>query len=130
MPSAEDPDQAIQSVLHTLTASALRSNLTRCEALHAALGALEQGRVEATVLVAAERAAHQIVGSAGTFGFPRVSELAAELELYLARTAAPADPGGAGTTDPAAELIRARNLLTQMQAELESGSTDGHQPVE
>lgn len=123
--SAEDPDEALQSVMQTLIASALRANLSRCAVLDAALTALEQGRHEATLLADAERAAHQMVGSAGTFGFLKVSELAAELGLYLNQIKAPADPAGGG----AADLARAREWLTQMQAELQSGSAGGHQPA-
>jgi len=133
--AAEDPDEAIQSVMQTLTASALRANLSRCAVLDTALTALEQGRGEVTLLADAERAAHQLVGSAGTFGFSEVSELAGELGRYLHQNGAPADPtppdpAGAGAAGAAADLVQAREWLSQMQAELQSGSAGGHQPAE
>jgi len=130
--SAEDHEQAMHAVLHTLTASALSTNLARCLVLDSALTALEQGRCTDTVRLEAEQAAHQMVGSAGTFGFPHVSDLAGELEQLLAGSGAedadsadgtPADPG------EATDLARARQLLAQIQAELTAGSAGGHQPA-
>lgn len=122
--------------MQTLAATALHSNLTRCEVLDAALRALEQGDVEVGLLTGAERAAHQVVGSAGTFGFPQVSQLAGELEHYLARiiagrtASAAGDGAAAGEDDGAAdELVQARSWLTRMRAELESGSAGDHQPA-
>ena len=126
--SAEDPEQALQSVLHTLTASALRTNLARCLVLDSALTALEQARCTDTVRLAAEQAAHQMVGSAGTFGFPHVSDLAGELEQFLAAAATSADVPPADTAQ-SADLARARQLLARIQAELTSGSAGGHQPA-
>ena len=125
---AEDPDRALQSVMHALAASALRTNLTRCDVLDAALSALEHEGLDDVQLRAAERAAHQLVGSAGTFGFPRVSELAADLEQYLSRVAT---SGGPVPGEPVEhdELVRARRWLTQMQVELQSGSAGDHQPA-
>ena len=130
--SAEDHEQAMQAVLHTLTASALSTNLARCLVLGSALTALEQGRCTDTVRLAAEQAAHQMVGSAGTFGFPQVSDLAGELEQFLAGAEAGNAASADGTpADPrdAVDLTRARQLLAQIQAELTSGSAGGHQPA-
>ena len=126
--SAEDPEQAIRSVLHSLTASALRTNLARCLVLDSALTALEQGRCTDPVRLEAEQAAHQMVGSAGTFGFPHVSDLAGELEQLLAENGASADGTPANPGDRV-DLTRARQLLAQIQAELTSGSAGGHQPA-
>lgn len=120
--SAEDPDQALQSVMHTLTASAITTNLGRCATVDRALTALERGDVPADVRAEAVRAAHQIVGSAGTFGFPQVSLLASRLEAYLRALT--------GTTGPqaTADLVRARGWLTQIQEELQPGSAGDHAP--
>lgn len=126
---AEDPDHAFLSVMHTLAAAALRTNLTRCDVLDAALRAIEQGDVEVGLLTGAERAAHQVVGSAGTFGFPEVSRLAAELEHYLTRVIAGRSAAAGGDGGAVSELAQAWSWLTQMRAELESGSAGGHQPA-
>lgn len=59
--------------------------LARVDAIDAALadGADEQARDEG------RRQAHMLAGSAGTFGFPRASELARELERALEADALP-----------------------------------------
>lgn len=63
----------------------------------------------------AERAAHQLVGSAGSFGYPRISELARQAEVLL-RGQEPLDGGRV------AELGRA------ILAELEGGRAEGVSP--
>ena len=115
MPSAENPDEALSDVLATLAASARRSNLGRSDVIAAALGALGEGRLTQEQRAVAEQAAHQVVGSAGTFGARRASELAAALESYLAGDEA----------SRAAGLARAREQLEELRAELR-----GHQVEE
>ena len=124
MLSTEDPDQAIQSVMRTLIASAITTNLGRCVVLDRALSALERGDATVELLAEGEHAAHQVVGSAGTFGFPHVSELATRLQAYLTDVAAPESAGDSA----AADLAQARGWLTQIQEELQRGSAGGHQP--
>ena len=55
--------------------------------------------------------AHQLLGSAGTFGFPGASQLAGELEHYFVE---------ADFTDQA-RLAAARDLVARLRAELAAG---------
>lgn len=84
MRASEDPDDALSSVLAGLADSARQANLARSEVLADALRAVAEGRLTETERAAAQQAAHQVVGSAGTFGVRRASELAASLEEYFA----------------------------------------------
>lgn len=88
-----DPDELLKNVANTLEISlgggatmAIRKLWTRHrpEAIQRARAILEvtdESRREA------ERAAHRLAGSAGTFGYPKVSELAKEAETLLQGTA-------------------------------------------
>lgn len=58
--------------------------LERVDVIEEAISALLAGRLDAEACGAARAAAHKIRGSAGTYGFPRASELAAELEELFA----------------------------------------------
>lgn len=84
MRSADDPDDALSSVLAGLAVSARHANLARSEVIADALTAEAEGRLTEAQRAAAEHAAHQVVGSAGTFGAHRASELAGSLEEYFA----------------------------------------------
>jgi HPt (histidine-containing phosphotransfer) domain-containing protein len=70
-------------LLHIIAARALRSNLSRVADLTEAVKAGVSGELDAAVRRAAAEAAHQLVGSAGTFGYARASVLARELESYF-----------------------------------------------
>jgi HPt (histidine-containing phosphotransfer) domain-containing protein len=80
----------------------------RVEAISAALDALVHDALGPEQRAAAEQAAHMIAGAGGTFGFPRATELARELEQGLAHDA---DPRPAD----AARLVM---LLDGLRAEL------------
>lgn len=84
MRSADDPDDALSSVLAGLAVSARQANLARSAVVADALAAVAEGRLTEPQRAAAEHAAHQVVGSAGTFGAHRASELAGPLEEYFA----------------------------------------------
>lgn len=56
----------------------------RVELIERAAGALGQGQLDASLQDEAERAAHMLAGSLGTFGFAGASRAAHELELELA----------------------------------------------
>lgn len=79
-PRSNDLDVVVRSIGdHALTV-----NLARAATLDDALAMAGGGRLEETGRVAAVESAHQLVGSAGTFGFPGASDLAAELEVFFA----------------------------------------------
>jgi len=105
---AEEPDDALSGVLAGLAVSARRANLARSEVLAQALQLLTEGRLGADQRAAAQAAAHSIVGSAGTFGAHRASELAALLEHYLS----------GGDDDLANGLAQARARLEELRRDL------------
>ena len=72
-----------QQAFRDISASALRSNEGRVEALAQALDAVERGSQSDDERAAAAAVAHQLVGSAGTFGYAHVSRLARRLERFL-----------------------------------------------
>ena len=122
--SDQDPDDALSAVMADLSASARRSNLVRCEQLGEALDAIAARQLPPAGRLEAASVAHQVVGSAGTFGYRRVSSLAAALEEYLAGTG-PADPAQ-GRVDAVAHE-QARRQLAQMVDALQSAPAGGHQ---
>jgi len=87
------------------------SELRRVAVIEAAIGSLIEGRLGEPERAAAERDAHKLAGSAGTFGFHRASELARELEMLLA----------AGTAERSAAL-HAAGLVEQLRRELSSAA--------
>jgi hypothetical protein len=60
------------------------TELDRVAVLESAVAALLRGRLDEDDRALAEREAHKIAGSAGTFGYARASEIARELESILA----------------------------------------------
>ena len=63
--------------------------LARLAVLDRAVAELMGGELSEPLRAEAEREAHKLAGAAGTFGFPRASELARTIELALAPAAAP-----------------------------------------
>jgi hypothetical protein len=84
VPSPEEREDAVTAVLRDLAVSATRANLARSVVIAEAVRAAESGRLLEQQRVAALAAAHQVVGSAGTFGLPRASRTAAGLEDFFA----------------------------------------------
>jgi HPt (histidine-containing phosphotransfer) domain-containing protein len=115
--SADDQDEAMRSVLRTLSASALATNLARATTLADALDAAAAGSLREDGRAAAEHAAHQLMGSAGTFGSRYASQLAGGLERFFETALASGHPAPA-------DLARAREQLELLQAEL---GGEGHQ---
>ena len=74
------------------------TELDRVAVLESAVAALLSGRLDEDDRALAEREAHKIAGSAGTFGYARASEIARELESILA----------ARRTDRDAAMLRPR----------------------
>ena len=110
-PAAALPPDRLSRVLSTITEQARRTNLTRTAELGAALdGAADRG-LDAVGWAAAERTAHQLAGSAGTFGFDGVSEIARSLERFFADAAATGSPDPVRLAEARAQLDRASSQL-------------------
>lgn len=104
----EPPGLAIaQAALDGIGAQARRSNLARVGQLTAALTLLGLGELSLLERQRCVQVSHQLVGSAGTFGYARVSELARQLELFF--SSALDDPGQVGS---------ARRALLDMERDL------------
>lgn len=112
-----DAGARIRAAVRSIGVHARAANLDRSARLTAAFDAGASGALSEPEREEAADVAHQLVGSAGTFGFPTVSELAAELETFFA-------DGGFG--DPV-RVETARGQLHRLQEELAAGPsyTDG-----
>jgi len=77
------PETRAQGVLQLIGKQALWSNMSRVDDLERALRAAARSALADEDRLAAAAIAHQLVGSAGTFGYRRVSELARELEVFF-----------------------------------------------
>ena len=117
MRPTEDPDEGFREVMRGLAASARQANLARTAVLEDALRALGAGPLDPDARDAAVRAAHQVVGSAGTFGRHRSSELAAGLERWF-RTG-PVHPKDAG-------LEQAWQQVAALRADLDADPDEGY----
>jgi len=100
--------------MSTITAQARRTNLARAADIGAALDEAAERGLDAAGWVAAERTAHQLAGSAGTFGFDGVSEIARSLERFFAES------GATGGSDPL-RLTEARAQLNKASDQLARG---------
>lgn len=83
MSEDNQPADAAGTALRHLSSRARRSNLARVAQLEAALHGAADGRLDADGRREAAEVAHQVRGSAGTFGYPRASDLAGRLEHLL-----------------------------------------------
>lgn len=101
--------------MSTIAGQARRTNLTRVLELTAALDRVAEQRLDPAGWEAAERTAHQLAGSAGTFGFDGVTVVARSLERFLAESRV------AGTAEPD-RLAHAREQLDRAGALLAGGS--------
>jgi HPt (histidine-containing phosphotransfer) domain-containing protein len=102
-----------QASVRALQARARLTNLSRCDRLDAALGALAQSALDPQGLLLAAEVAHQILGSAGTFGFSSASAPAAQLEHFFA----------AGPHD-SADQVAAAGWLVELRAALDANPED------
>ena len=89
----------------TIGQRARRANLDRARRLGVLLGTEADAPLAEPELREAEALAHQIVGSAGTFGFDAASRLAWQVEHELARTDGPNDRSRARIRAAVAELV-------------------------
>lgn len=76
-------DEALRAAVESIGGHARTTNLARAERLRLALSDLGSGCWEESRRREATEIAHQLVGSAGTFGFAGASQLAGEVERYL-----------------------------------------------
>lgn len=110
VPPAGEP---MASLLSTIAVQARRTNLVRVAEIRSALDRAAANELDDVDWAAAERVAHQLAGSAGTFGFTGVSEQARYLERFLAEAAA-RPPG-------IERLADARTVLDQATDQLAAG---------
>ena len=112
-----DAGQQVRAAIRSIGLHAHAVNLDRSARLKATFEVAANGSLDDSERRAAAEVAHQLVGSAGTFGFPAVSQLAAELETFFADRAY-GDPERVAT---------ARDQLQQLEEELarEPSYTDG-----
>ncbi len=109
-----DPAAQVRTALNRIGRRARRSNTERALRLRGAVGAVVDGRLSEEERAAAVEAAHQLIGSAGTFGFRRASDLAGELEDFFV---------AADFAMP--ERVRAAELLVKdLEQELASNPTE------
>ena len=73
----------LDGVVRTIGRRARRTNQFRAAQLCTALKRAENGELDPAARQQAALLAHQLVGSAGTFGFEAASELAGELEAFF-----------------------------------------------
>jgi diguanylate cyclase (GGDEF)-like protein len=83
------PDADLNQALLTLWSRFRQANLDRVESLASAAEAMREGRLDEQQRGQAQREAHKLAGSAGSFGFLEGSRLAREAELLLRTTALP-----------------------------------------
>jgi HPt (histidine-containing phosphotransfer) domain-containing protein len=71
------------SAVRALQRSAQATNVARAGRLADTLDVIDHGALDEAERLGARDVAHQILGSAGTFGFPRTSQLASRLEHFF-----------------------------------------------
>lgn len=98
----------LRAAVESIGGHARSVNLQRAARLDRALADVAAGCREESGRQGATEVAHQLVGSAGTFGFAGASQLAGEIERYFVE---------ADFDDPV-RLARAREQVRQLAAEL------------
>ena len=109
-----DPDDRVREAFRSIGHHARAVNLGRAARLADALAVAVGGRLDEAQRKSATELAHQLVGSAGTFGSPGASQLAGDLERFFAD----------GAFDDPERLHAARIQLEQMQVELAADPAD------
>jgi HPt (histidine-containing phosphotransfer) domain-containing protein len=112
----DDAEARLRAVVESIGGHARSANLARADRLSEALAEVAAGALDESDRRRATDIAHQLVGSAGTFGFPGASQLAGEIERYFVE---------ADLADPV-RLATARDQVRRVQEELATGS--GYQP--
>jgi len=108
-PSDADPRQRLVASIAALRERFREVTLARAAEVEAAALAQVSGSLANEQRASAERAAHKLAGSLGTYGYPAGSRIAREIEVML---------GGVSPLD-AAETLRLSDLAVALQQELE-----------
>jgi HPt (histidine-containing phosphotransfer) domain-containing protein len=116
--NVEPPEDRLRAAVESIGDHARSVNLARAAHLEQVLADIAAGRTDEGERQRATESAHQLVGSAGTFGFPGASQLAGELERYFVE---------ADFTDEA-RLAAARDQVARLRAEL--AAEPAYQPDE
>ena len=101
-------EDRLRAAVESIGDHARSVNLARADRLSQALAAVARGRSKEAVRREAVEVAHQLVGSAGTFGLPAASRLAVEIERYFLE---------ADLDDPV-RLATAQDQVRRLQQEL------------
>ena len=109
--NVEPPEDRLRAAVESISDHARLVNLARAGHLEQVLADIAAGRADEDKRQLATESAHQLVGSAGTFGFPGASQLAGELERYFVE---------ADFTDQV-RLASAREQVARLRAELAAG---------
>ncbi len=104
-------EDRLRAVVESIGGHARSANLSRADRLSEALAEVAAGSLDESGRREATEVAHQLVGSAGTFGFAEASHLAGEIERYFVE----ADLGDS------VRLATARDQVRRVQDELASG---------
>jgi HPt (histidine-containing phosphotransfer) domain-containing protein len=104
----DDPSESVRTYVRSIGDHARLVNRERAALLEDALLAAVRGGLDEDGRAAAAQLAHQLVGSAGTFGFPGASRLAEELEKFF----------DDGEFDDRRRLADARRQLAALHQEL------------
>ena len=107
----EPSEDRLRAAVESIGDHARSVNLDRAERLEQVLADIAADRADEGERQEATEVAHQLLGSAGTFGFPGASQLAGELEHYFVE---------ADFTDQA-RLAAARDQVARLRAELAAG---------
>jgi HPt (histidine-containing phosphotransfer) domain-containing protein len=104
-------EDRLRAAVESIGDHARSVNLDRADRLNQALAAVAAGSVEEATRRQAAEIAHQLVGSAGTFGFSGASQLAGEIGRYFVEGDL-ADPN---------QLATAREQVRRLREELAAG---------
>lgn len=113
---ANDSQRALDA-LASFRDRARTTNLARVEIIAEALDRLRGGDLPEESRLAARRAVHTLVGSAGTFGFAEASQLGRTLEDLLDEA-----DGADGPDGMRQRALRGLELVAQLRAVLEGRS--------
>jgi len=104
-------EDRLRAAVESIGDHARSVNLDRADRLNQALAAVADGSEEEMTRRQAAEIAHQLVGSAGTFGFSGASQLAGEIGRYFVEGDL-ADPN---------QLATARDQVRRLREELATG---------
>ncbi|MCU1310585.1 MAG: Two component response regulator receiver modulated diguanylate cyclase [Candidatus Angelobacter sp.] len=83
LPVLSEKDQGMEADIAALWEKFRPVNMARLQVLEDAAAALLKGNLSSELRIQAEREAHKLAGSSGSFGYMEVSRIARQLELLL-----------------------------------------------